>query len=443
MAQNFYKFKAASLEEAYRAMRKRLGPEALVVRTATLAEGGVLGFFTKKVIEVTASAHAQSPRKPTALERKYQASSPEAQVPTTTQERDVGKEDAGRVALYESLIRDAQVRMNQSGVVRPKPPVGTTRTEGSAVPSPIVPFPGKDASEERHERNRLREDVNDMRDMLQVLFTEMPGAGLPEEMAPMYRTLLDRGVTRTAAAALVTSAAKCDEPSLLGDGKVLRERLKMEVRRNVHVTGGLSVQSGRRKVVALVGATGVGKTTNVAKLAAHFAVRERARVALITSDTYRVAAAEQLRVYANIIGLEMRVVNDAKEMTAALALFREYDLVFMDTAGGSPYNDEQMDDVHKLLEAAQPTEVMLLLGAGTPLEDLRDTVTRFSRLSPTSLFFTKLDETRRYGPLYCLSAESGLPLSYFSVGQNVPDDVKLAQAGVVAELIIEGGYQGG
>src|SRR5690606_37462039 len=132
----------------------------------------------------------------------------------------------------------------------------------------------------------------------------------------------------------------------------------------------------------------------------------------VTADTYRVAAPEQLRVYANIIGLDLEVANDPREMAAAIRKFRGHDLVLIDTAGGSPYNEEQLQEMADVVTAAQPDEVMLVVSALTPLEDMRATLSRFSLLQPTSMVFTKLDETRRFGALVCLANESGLPLSY-------------------------------
>lgn len=212
----------------------------------------------------------------------------------------------------------------------------------------------------------------------------------------------------------------------------------MELRRSVRVTGGTALEGGQRKVVALVGPTGVGKTTNLAKLAARFAVQEHARVGIITTDTYRVAATDQLSVYANIIDIDMKVADDPDTMKAAMRAFQNRDLVLIDTAGGSPYNAEQMGDALQILAAARPDETHLLVSAATSLDDLRSIVSHFSVLEPGSIFFTKLDETKRYGALYTLAAETGLPLSYFSLGQNVPDDLRVVSQSAVANLLMEG-----
>jgi flagellar biosynthesis protein FlhF len=245
-------------------------------------------------------------------------------------------------------------------------------------------------------------------------------------------------VTRRVAAQVIAAAVRNADLDLLRNTRILEERLKLEIRRRVPVSGGIAVEAGACRVVALCGPTGVGKTTSLAKLAALFAVRERARVATITADTYRIAAPEQLRVYANIVGVPLRVANDAAEMRAALDAFSDYDLVFIDTAGSSQFNLEQINELKTILDAASPFEVILTLSANTQLADLRNVVSNFKCLNPTSILFTKVDETRQYGAMLSLLAEAGLPLSYLCAGQNVPDDLRVAASATVANLIMEG-----
>jgi flagellar biosynthesis protein FlhF len=274
--------------------------------------------------------------------------------------------------------------------------------------------------------------------MMEVLYAESPGAGLPSEFAPHYRALIERGVSRKVAAVLIGAVVKNCDLAIMRDKRVFAERLHTEIRKIVHGTGGLAVQAGECRVVAVCGATGVGKTTNLAKLAAYFSVRERARVALITSDTYRVAAAEQLRVYANIIGIPMKIAHAESDMEEALREYAGYDLVLIDTAGGSQFNLEQINELKGGLRAARPHETILVMSACTPLADMRNIVANFNCCNPTSVLFTKLDETRQYGAMLSVLAESGLPMSYLSTGQNVPDDICLASPAIMANLILEG-----
>ncbi|MFP6584411.1 MAG: flagellar biosynthesis protein FlhF [Candidatus Hydrogenedentota bacterium] len=475
MEQKFYKFQASTLDEAYRAMREKLGDEAIVIRTSNVTQGGILGgWFGRQLVEVTASATVESPSSTlkalSAVERKYLQS----RLPA---DRTAGKPamptesalsgDSAQMEHFKKLIGDAQARMGlhdappanpmlnlyASGDVdmpmdenRGQTPVTSRATPAyprrdNAVPAEPIPFEmehAKPSEPKTLSDDEVRNDISEMRDMLNLLTTEMPGADLPKEFIPVYRTLLDHGVARKRAASLIQIAAKRGDLRALREPRVFLERLKMEMRKYISVTGGTVLHAEQRRVVALIGPTGVGKTTNLAKLAALFSVQERARVAVITADTYRVSATEQLKTYATIIDLDMRIAHDAKGMQSALHEFRNHDLVLIDTAGSSPYNEEQMKDLQGLLESANPDEVHLVLSASTNQEDLKQTVSRYAMMKPSALFFTKLDETCRYGSVFCLAADTGIPLSYCSVGQDVPDDLMLAHSGKIASMVLEG-----
>ena len=445
MTQTLHRFKAESLDQAYRAMRRKLGDDAVVLRTTTVTEGGILGFLGRKMIEVTASSNRSSVslRKLSPVEKRYAAVSaaslePSARRPRASRSGMPINEDT--LAYYEELVDKAQRRM--SGI--PAKPVdgAQSRARLPERKSPDTSSAGPNG--ENAPAPVSKELQRDIRNMLDVLAAEIPGTGLATEHVPYYRDLLDRGLDRTTAAGLVNAAAKAVEPGVTAESqKIFRERLKMEVRRHIAVTEGIHLEDGQCHVVALVGPTGVGKTTNLAKLAAIFSVKKHAKVGVITADTYRIAASDQLQVYANIIDLEMKVAPDDKEMAEAIRHFRGHDLVLIDTAGGSPYNTSQMDEIREVLAAAKPDEVMMVLSASTPLEDLEGIAAQFSCLNPTSLLFTKLDETRRCGPMYCLAASGDVPLSYFHIGPNVPDDVLLADVGTIASMVGEGGKQRG
>ncbi len=339
MRQTFHKFRAPTLDQAYLAMRRKLGDEAIVVRTATVPEGGLLGrFLGQTKVEVTASVTVDDdetyprPRRLSPAERKYRAAS-EAQRRTNTGAgpAPVGSDERihETVAFFRKLVSDAQQRAGIAAedtkrratapTGEPTPPMD----DGNAAPAEVIPFERAEKPEQPAlSADEIREDITEMREMLNILSAEMPGAGLPQEFVPHYQMLLKHGVTRKRAASLVKTAASRGDLRAFREPRIFLERLKMEIRRGITVTGGISLEADTRKVVALVGATGVGKTTNLAKLAALYAVHERARVGVITTDTYRVAATDQLQVYANIIDLDMRIAHDAAEMRAALKVFR-------------------------------------------------------------------------------------------------------------------------
>lgn len=408
MERKLHTFTAGTFDDAYRQMVRQLGEDAIVLNTAEVREGGLFGLFGRKAIQLTASPPAKPLARPKSLaEKKYSAHQTAA-----------GSDEAMRetVAFFRRLAQQRAA-------------TAAPRQETAAGP------PGK----KEQAPPDLRREVEEMRRLLQVLVAETPCTAFPSDFIPHYRRLVDSGMGRTLAASLMDAVVGNADRSILRNPRVFTERLRMEIQKRVLVTHGLARAGAARRVVALIGPTGVGKTTNLAKLAALFAIRDRARVAIVTLDTYRVAAPEQLRVYATIAGLPMRIANDAGEYLIALEAFADYDFVFVDTAGSSPFNEEQIRELKSEFDAAPPDDVMLVLSAGTCADDLRAIAARFNCLRPSSLLFSKLDETGRFGALFDLAAESGLPLSYFSTGQNVPDDIEIATPGKVARLLLEEG----
>ena len=181
------------------------------------------------------------------------------------------------------------------------------------------------------------------------------------------------------------------------------------------------------KVVFFVGPTGVGKTTTIAKIASSFRVEHKKKVALLTADTYRIAAAEQLRTYANILEVPFRVVYTAKEIMDAVEDFKEYDYILVDTTGHSPNNEaqcESMSDLIHSVDANASKEVFLVLSASTKYRDLMRTADIYKEITDYKLIFTKLDETTTLGDIYNLKLYTGATLSYVTCGQNVPDDIE-------------------
>lgn len=181
------------------------------------------------------------------------------------------------------------------------------------------------------------------------------------------------------------------------------------------------------KVVFFVGPTGVGKTTTIAKIASSFRVEHKKKVALLTADTYRIAAAEQLRTYANILEVPFRVVYTAKEIADAVEDFKEYDYILVDTTGHSPNNEAQCESMSDLIHSVDTNaskEVFLVLSASTKYRDLMRTADIYKEITDYKLIFTKLDETSTLGDIYNLKLYTGATLSYVTCGQNVPDDIE-------------------
>jgi flagellar biosynthesis GTPase FlhF len=197
-------------------------------------------------------------------------------------------------------------------------------------------------------------------------------------------------------------------------------------------------KTGRPRVISLIGPTGVGKTTTVAKLAATCKLRHGRRVGLITSDTYRIAAVEQLRTYAGIIGLPIKVVMSPEEMSAAIADFSNMDVIIVDTAGRSQHDARRLDDLKAFIAAAGPDETHLVLASTVGDTVMRRTAERFMPLGPDRCILTKLDEAVCTGQIAGLTGRIGLPFSFVTVGQEVPDDIEPARADRLARAALDG-----
>jgi flagellar biosynthesis protein FlhF len=222
----------------------------------------------------------------------------------------------------------------------------------------------------------------------------------------------------------------------VADTLLVKARIAQLLEDEIAVSGPLTTSTEKCRLVALVGPTGVGKTTTIAKLAANYRLREKKRVGLITVDTYRVAAVEQLRTYADIIDLPMEVVSTPREMREAVARMRHLDLVLMDTAGRSPRDEIKIQELRALLSEAEADDVLLVLSATAGTRSLVATAEKFAEVGTTGLLLTKLDEANSLGHLVALAQQCPLPITYLTDGQNVPDDIQVADRRQLAYLML-------
>ncbi len=191
---------------------------------------------------------------------------------------------------------------------------------------------------------------------------------------------------------------------------------------------GITQTEGHPRIVIFMGPTGVGKTTTIAKIASNYVVEEKRKVALLTADTYRIAAVDQLRTYANILEVPFRVIYSEEDTKEAIEEFGDYDYIFVDTAGHSHQNEEQLGHTKNLVEILQEngdSQVFLVLSATTKYRDLLKIVSRYNQITDFQLIFTKLDETEVLGNLLNLKLYTDKPIAFVTYGQNVPNDIEL------------------
>lgn len=276
----------------------------------------------------------------------------------------------------------------------------------------------------------LQEEIMAMRRMLEKMNKQMEGMGeyngvWPQALQKWADFLADRGINENLVKLLIKHVQQTLSPEEWLDNELVFARLEANVRQICGQIGPIQPGLDKPRVVALIGATGVGKTTTIGKLAAGFSIVDKRRVALITVDTYRVAAVEQLKTFGEIIGVPVKVVMNPAGLREAIDSFADRELIFIDTAGRSPYHDLHMADLREFLEQARPDFTMLVLSATTQYADQLKVYRRFESLT-THLIFTKLDETGSAGSILNILGQTTLPTAYLTNGQNVPDDIEAA-----------------
>ena len=271
-----------------------------------------------------------------------------------------------------------------------------------------------------------------------------PVVDLPEPLFDQYLALLQQEVSESLADEIVRRVRGALSPERLAEPEALREAMLDAIEAHLPPADDEAVSlptagvGGRPRVIALIGPTGVGKTTTVAKLAANLKLKQKKRVGLITVDTYRIAAVEQLRTYAQIIGIPLHVAGNEAEMEEACGRCAGCDAVLIDTAGRSPRDDPRLGQLDAVLRAARADEVHLVLSATSAPSVVLDAAEKFSKIRFDRVVFSKLDEAVTYGVLLSVSRKIKASLSYVTTGQEVPHHIERGSPRRLAHLLMGG-----
>jgi flagellar biosynthesis protein FlhF len=385
-------YRAATMHEALAKVRRELGQDAAILHTREVQTSRLFGWLPgPRQIEVTASAGVNVPSR-----------------------------------LTKSCCEQKATSVLPDRTAQTSPP-----------PANLLP------RREGRERQIVSEQVQGQLSHLQSMVKELcrrsqheNQGDLPEELFRLFTDLLDNDLSEELAREFVGRIRAQVSGVELSDLVLLKARIARMIEAEIPCTGPITITPGCCRVAALVGPTGVGKTTTIAKLAANHRLKEKRRIGLITVDTYRIAAVEQLRTYADIIDLPMQVVSTPREMREAVRRMDDLDLVLLDTAGRSPKDEVKLQELKSFLNEACASEVHLVLSSTASQRTLQQTAERFAAVGTTALILTKLDEAPGLGNVLPLLRDSRLPLSYMTNGQNVPDDIETAEATRVARLIL-------
>lgn len=474
-------FKAPTLKEAMANVKSELGVDAVILHTNKIKKGGILGFHAKEIVEVIAAiedepvvkeqkpamdtgAASEAVLQAAAAARANRNSAPEPQPTGNFTPRNMVSQyqTAGTIeAISHAMAQNtpsptfgevlASVNRAQEQVESEQPVVKEEPAESVSVAEEKLVSVESDAEQLSSEKETetasedatdldvkeqeildLQNQLEEMKSMLVEMSRNKDEAGgIPN----LQRAMEAQGISQHV---LEDMISKLNGTEILAPQNSIKalKALEKYVRKAIRIANGITLYSDKPKIVALIGPTGVGKTTTLAKIAAKFVLEEGAKVALITADTYRISAVEQLKTYSDILGLPLEIVYNPQALQEAIEKHRDKQLILLDTAGRSQYNAYQMKELSELLNIDADIEKHLVMSATTKTSDGLELLDNFSLCKPDRVIFTKVDETKTHGIILNILHRRKAALSYLTNGQSVPDDIEPASIEKLAELLL-------
>ena len=384
------KFQAKTEEEAVSAAKREMGENVVIMSTRSLKKKGLLSFLKKPVVEVTVGMEEDT----TASANPF---------------ADFAKKTTGHA-------------------------INRGMTPGAF--KDIIPDEAPSRADNKNEKV-IEQRLDSLQSLLEKQFTKSAekdefDTSVKEEdsnvafLKLIYKTLIENEVAEKYANELLDEIGKIDTQKASVDLILGNIYQKMILKFGQPVTIPLGLE--RQRVIFFIGPTGVGKTTTIAKIASKLVVDHKKKVALITTDTYRIAAAEQLKTYASILNVPFKVIYTEEEMMESIGEYKDYDYILVDTAGHSQHNADQKDSMAHFLRSVDDSvdkDVYLVVSATTKYRDLLAIADAYSEFTDYKLIFTKLDETTTLGNLFNLCMHTGASMSYVTCGQNVPEDIEV------------------
>jgi flagellar biosynthesis protein FlhF len=305
-------------------------------------------------------------------------------------------------------------------------------------------------AEESEDLKQIKEEIEKLGDkvkLIQNMFWDEKSprttAPIPPEFAEIYRLAQQSGMDQVHLDEIMHLTLEHMPSKMRENSETVKRYFQVLMRKMIPVRLESAPKPGSKKVIMLVGPTGVGKTTSIAKLAARFSylLDKKYKVGLVVLDTYRIGAVEQLMQYARMMKLGIETVVDPPEFSSALNALRYSDYILIDTMGSSPYDKGKIEKIYECLrgnDTEYSVDVVLVMPSSIKYEDLKATYDNFAPLGVDTMMFTKLDETKGFGNLFSLVYETKVPISYFSVGQEVPEDLVVASSDFLVECLMNG-----
>ncbi len=410
-------------QEAMGKLRKELGSDAIILHTRKIKKPGVFGMLQKSLIEIVAAVDEEKKIENTKIQPKngYNNS-------IKPSEKLITKDNFKKT--YGSFPQENTER-KYSNYTNEK-----TSDISKLINKEIIKNPSIVQSNSNEEiNNEIKKLRGTMEGFMKSFESKLhKNFNLPDKLRYYKEVLINHGVNEIVANSIL---GNIDKHVNLDDKT--DDEIKEIVRFNV--TGYLGNPSpirynGQQKIVFFIGPTGVGKTTTLAKLAAYYTLEKKLDVGLITADTYRIAAVEQLKIYSDILNIPIKIIYEKKDFYEVLSNFKDKDIVFVDTAGRNHKDEEQMGEIKELLEVVKHKEIYLVLSSTTDLEGIKEILKQYEFVDDYKIIFTKIDEASSNGVILNTKFYTQNPLSYFTTGQNVPEDIEIANITKVGNQLI-------
>lgn len=459
-----------TMPEAMQHIRKELGGEAVILSSKEVKVGGFMGLFRTRKIEVIAAVEkeekqkntpptppmpaAQMPRK--AVPQIYKNAASASSTSVSGQPANKQASEPGRLTDREKAAGDFAAALSQAASTEARRSGADSGwgSEPQASPHAIqeqsLPAASKTTLQAGDEvvgmkavhssmaEQRMLDELKEMKEwMARISRQNVLQSDLPEPLAEIRGRLSRQDVSPDLADQWITAAVEgWQENGMSWTHDEIRQAFSRQIESFLKGRFGGGLQADTR-IVYIAGPTGVGKTTTIAKLAAEQLFKYRRKVGLITADTYRIAAVEQLRTYASILNVPLEVVQSPGDMQRALQRLEDCDLILMDTAGRNYRNELLVSELQSMLSPGDASETYLVLSMTSKRGDMLEITEHFSKFGLDKVIFTKLDETGSFGAMFdVLDAYPSLNLSYMTNGQNVPDDLLMPDTRMLLDLLL-------
>lgn len=392
---NVKRYIAPNVQEAMIKIKSELGRDAIILNTRKIRQKGIKGLFKKNFVEVLA-----------AIEESNVVQSPKS----------------------AKTVKPVPAVIPQIKSVKEEP---------------------KKSVEENKQIDGIQSEVDEIKQMLKSLISKENVSEVKTEDVQHDKTNKEEGNLESYIRELLAACeikeniiekiimiVKRQISNSNTNENVIKSAVKQAIKEYLGTPFTIDHYLGNQRVFLFVGPTGVGKTTTLAKLAAKLSLVDNKKVGLITADTYRIAAVDQLKTYSEILGIPLSVVYEASELEDVLYRYRDRDIILLDTAGRSHKSEGLSNDLEELLVNIENPEIFLVISLTTGYKDIISIVNAYSFIDEYKLIFTKLDEASSFSNILNVKVESGKNLSYLTTGQSVPDDIEIANADKITEYIV-------